>query len=97
MYRNNDHYNSLNLKGSVILTKHSKKKKELKASKHIFESKIKAIGKNVNFAGEKADTIKILYFLSSNIENKSLILMNLLIITFILKEFISNHIIKERM
>ena len=23
MYRNNDHYNSLNLKGSVIVTKHS--------------------------------------------------------------------------
>ena len=27
MYRNNDHYNSLNLKGSVIVTKHSKNKK----------------------------------------------------------------------
>ena len=43
MYRNNDHYNSLNLKGSVIVTKHSKNKKEPKASKHIFESKIKAV------------------------------------------------------
>ena len=56
MYRNNDHYNSLNLKGSVIVTKHSKNKKEPKASKHIFESKIKAVDKNVNFAGEKADS-----------------------------------------
>ena len=45
MYRNNDHYNSLNLKGSVIVTKHSKRKMEPKASKHIFESKIKAIEK----------------------------------------------------
>ena len=54
MYRNNDHYNSLNLKGSVIVTKHSKNKNEPKASKHIFESKIKAVDKNVNFAGEKA-------------------------------------------
>ena len=56
MYRNNDHYNSLNLKGSVIVTKHSKNKKEPKASKHIIESKIKAVDKNVNFAGEKADS-----------------------------------------
>ena len=96
MYRNNDHYNSLNLKGSVIMTKHSKKKP--KASKHIFESKIKEIDKKVNLIGEKKLTLiqKILYFLSSNIDSQSLILMNLLIITFILKEFINNHIIKER-
>ena len=45
MYRNNDHYNSLNLKGLVILTKYSKKKREPKACKHIFESKMKAIDK----------------------------------------------------
>ena len=97
MYRNNDYYNSLNLKGSVILTKHSKKKKEPKGSKHIFESKIKIIDKNVNFAGKKADSYsENFYFLSSNIEIQSLILMNLLIITFIPKEFINNHIIKER-
>ena len=56
MYRNNDHYNSLNLKSSVIVTKRSKRKKEPKANKHIFESKIKAIDKNINFAGEKADS-----------------------------------------
>ena len=56
MYRNNDHYNSLNLEGSVILTWHSKKKKKPKDSKHIFESKIKAIDNNVNFAGKKADS-----------------------------------------
>ena len=56
MYRNNDHYNSLNLKGSVIVAKHSKNKKEPKANKHIFESKIKAVDKNVNFTGEKADS-----------------------------------------
>ena len=97
MYRNNDHYNSLNLKGSVIVTKHSKNKKEPKASKHIFESKIKAVDKNVNFAGEKQTlTQKIFYFLSSNIDSQSLILMNPLIIIFILKEFINSHIIKER-
>ena len=36
MHRNNYHYNLLNLKGSVIPTKHSNKKKELKAVKHIF-------------------------------------------------------------
>ena len=41
-------------------------------------------------------TQKILYFFSSNIDSRSLILMNLLIITFILKEFVNNHIIKER-
>ena len=29
MYRNNDHYNSLNLKGSVIMAKQSKKKSNL--------------------------------------------------------------------
>ena len=40
----------------MIVTKHSKNKKEPKASKHIFESKIKAVDKNVNFAGEKADS-----------------------------------------
>ena len=87
MYRNNDHYNSLNLKGSVFMTKHFKKKKEPKASKHIFESKIKSIDKKVNLIGEKKLTLiqKILYFLSSNIGSQSLILMNLLIITFILK------------
>ena len=56
IYRNNDHYNSLNFKGSVIVTKHSKNKKEPKARKHIFESKIKAVDKNVNFAEEKADS-----------------------------------------
>ena len=56
MYRNNDHYNSLNLKGSVIVTKHSKRKRELKAIKHIFESKMKDIDKNINFVGEKADS-----------------------------------------
>ena len=38
----------------MIPTKDSKKKKEPKASKHIFESKIKSVDKNVNFAGEKA-------------------------------------------
>ena len=32
MYRNNDHYSSLNLKGSVIVTKHSKNKRNLKLS-----------------------------------------------------------------
>ena len=52
MYRNNDHYNSLNLKGLVIPTKHSMNKKEHKASKHTFESNIKAIDKDINFAGE---------------------------------------------
>ena len=97
MYRNNDHYNSLNLKGSVIVTKHSKNKKEHKASKHIFESKIKAFDKNVNFAGEKADSYSENSLLSIfKYWSQSLILMNLLIITFILKEFINNHIIKER-
>ena len=97
MYRNNDHYNSLNLKGSVIVTKHSKRKRELKAIKHIFESKMKDIDKNINFVGEKADSYsENSLFLSSNIDSQSLILMNLLIITFILKEFINNNIIKER-
>ena len=56
MFRNKDNYNSLNWKGSVIVTKHYKKKKEPKSSKHIFVSKIKAIDKNVNFAREKADS-----------------------------------------
>ena len=56
MYRNNYHYNLLNLKGSVIPTKHSNNKKELKADKHIFESKMKAIDKDINFAGENTDT-----------------------------------------
>ena len=64
MYKNSDHYNSLNLKGSVILTKHSKKKKKPKASKQIFESKIKAIDTNVNFAGEKADSHSEFFLLS---------------------------------
>ena len=40
----------------MILAKYSKKKKETKASKHIFESKIKFIDNNVNFAWEKADS-----------------------------------------
>ena len=40
----------------MIVTKHSKNKKEPKASKHIFESKIKAANKNANFAGEKANS-----------------------------------------
>ena len=56
MYRNNDNYNSLNLKGSMIQTKHSKKKKENKVSKHIYESKMKATDKDINFAGVKADS-----------------------------------------
>ena len=38
----------------MIVTKHSKNKKEPKASKHTFESKIKTVDKNVNFAWEKA-------------------------------------------
>ena len=40
----------------MIQIKHSKKNKEPKASKHIFESKIKAIDKDINFIGEKADS-----------------------------------------
>ena len=95
MYRNNDHYNSLNLKGSMIVTKHSKNKKEPKASKHIFESKIKAVDKNVIFTGEKADSYSensllsiFKYWQSKLNSNEST--------TFILKEFINNHIIKER-
>ena len=42
IYKNNDHYNSLNLKFLVILTRHSKKKQP-KARKHIFDSKIKPL------------------------------------------------------
>ena len=59
---------------------------------------MKAINKDINFAEKKLTLIQnILYFLSSNIPSQSLILMNLLIIVFILKEFISSHTIKERM
>ena len=60
MYRNNYHYNLLNLKGLVVLAKHSKKYKEPKASKDIFESKIKAIDKDINFDGEKLTLTQIL-------------------------------------
>ena len=82
----------------MILTKHSKKKKEPKVSKHIFESKMKVIDKDIKLQEKKLTlTQKTLYFLSLNIVNQSLILMNLSIVTFILKEFISNYIIKERM
>ena len=56
MYRNNDHYNSLNLKDSVIPTKHFEKKNESKASKHIFKSKMNIVDKDINFAGEIADS-----------------------------------------
>ena len=39
---------------------------------------MKAVYKDINFAGEKADSyLKILYFLPSNIVSQSLILMNL--------------------
>ena len=46
----------LNLKGSVIPTNHYKKKKEPKADERIFESKMKAIDEDINFAGENFDT-----------------------------------------
>ena len=59
---------------------------------------MKAIDKDINFAEKMLTLIKkILYFLSSNIVGQSLILMNLLTIIFILEEFISSHILKERL
>ena len=54
MYRINNNYNSLNLKDLVIPKKHSKKKNKPKVSKRIFESKMKAIDKDINFAGAKS-------------------------------------------
>ena len=56
MYRDNYHYNLLNLKGSVIPTNHYNKKKEPKADERIFESKMKAIDEDINFADENFDT-----------------------------------------
>ena len=59
---------------------------------------MKAIDKDINFAGENTDTYEEnSLLLSSNINRKKLILMNLLIIIFILEEFISSHILKERL